>query len=111
MISLMADLLHVHESDGSYSCTFSCGELPADEAIVAAGHEPNGYFWEGLVTYLAPELGAKLELDSEGGMFAAYGTEEVVQQLVDLLRPYLADGQRVASAIAAAETVGFEFDD
>jgi hypothetical protein len=33
--------------DGNHSLSFYCGELPADEAVSAAGHEPNGYFWEG----------------------------------------------------------------
>lgn len=44
-----------------------------DEAISAAGHEPNGYFWEGMVQYLAPGLADQMELDSEAGMFVAYG--------------------------------------
>jgi hypothetical protein len=32
---------------------------------VAAGHEPNGYFWEGLVTYLAPTLPERVYLTFE----------------------------------------------
>lgn len=47
--------------------------VTADESIASAGHEPNGYFWEGVVQYLAPELAEQLELDSEAGMFAAEG--------------------------------------
>ena len=36
---------------GSCSLTFECGDLPADVAAFAAGHVPNGYFWEGVVQY------------------------------------------------------------
>jgi hypothetical protein len=111
MIAFMANLLRIDESDGSFSCTFYCGGLSADEAVIASGHEPNGYFWEGLVQYLAPDLAEQLELDSEGGMFAAYGDRDVIERLRDLLRPYLADGQRVSSVIRDAEAAGFEFDD
>lgn len=111
MIGFMVDLLRVVESDGSFSCTFYCGELPADEAVIASGHEPNGYFWEGLVRYLAPDLAEQLELDSEGGMFTAYGDMDVMERLRELLRPYLADGQRVTSVIRDVEAAGFEFDD
>jgi hypothetical protein len=111
MIGLMTDWLRVDESDGSFSCTFYCGELPADEAVIASGHEPNGYFWEGLVQYLAPDVAEQLELDSEGGMFAAYGDRGVVERLQALLRPYVEDGQRVSSAIRDAEAAGFQFDD
>jgi hypothetical protein len=32
---------------GSCSLTFECGDRPADVAVFAAGHVPNGYFWEG----------------------------------------------------------------
>src|SRR5215467_12558274 len=40
----------------SASLTFECGYLPADAAIFATGHQPNGYFWEGVVEYLAGSL-------------------------------------------------------
>lgn len=96
--------------DGSNSLTFYCGELPADGAISAAGHEPNGYFWEGIVRYLAPAP-EKVELDSEAGMFAAYGDRATLEQLQTLLDPYLDDGERVAVAVREAEASGFKFDD
>lgn len=97
--------------DGSVSLTFYCGELPADGAISAAGHEPNGYFWEGMVQYLAPELAELVELDSEAGMFAAYGERPTLEQLQAIIDPYLDDGERVAVAVREAEASGFQFDD
>ena len=41
---------------GEHSLTFYCGELPVDKEIVLAGHEPNGYFWDGVATFLRPDL-------------------------------------------------------
>jgi hypothetical protein len=101
----------IRDIDGSISLTFYCGELPADEAVRAVGHEPNGYFWEGLVQYLAPTLAEQVELDSEAGMFAAGGDRAVLQQIRALIDPYLDDGARVAAAIRQAEASGFQFDD
>ena len=97
--------------DGSVSLTFYCGELPADGAISAAGHEPNGYFWEGMVQYLAPDLAEQVELDSEAGMFAAYGERATLERLQALIDPYLDDGDRVAVTVREAEASGFQFDD
>lgn len=96
---------------GSSSLTFSCGELPADDAIFASGHEPNGYFWEGVVRYLAPALTARVQLDSEAGMFAAYGDRAVLSELQSLIEDYLDDGERVALTVRDAEAAGFRFDD
>jgi hypothetical protein len=72
----MPDHVKMLDIDGATSLTFYCAELPAGAAISAAGHEPNGYFWEGMVQYLSPELAELLELDdSEAGMFAAMLTD------------------------------------
>ncbi|MBA2955470.1 hypothetical protein GON03_14135 [Nocardioides sp. MAH-18] len=101
----------MHDVDGSVSLTFYCGELPADSAIHAAGHEPNGYFWEGLVQYLAPDVADRVELDSEAGMFAAYGDRSTLERLQTLIDPYLDDAEQVAVAIREAEGSGFSFDD
>ncbi|MGW5190536.1 Imm51 family immunity protein [Kribbella sp. NPDC004138] len=97
--------------DGGHSLTFYCGELPADVAVSAAGHEPNGYFWEGVATVLAPELVHGLELDSEAGMFSAAGQRSDLAQLQTLLEPVLASPDVVREVIARAESEGFEFDD
>lgn len=107
----MPDQISVHNIGGSASLTFNCGQLPADEAVSATGHEPNGYFWEALVQYLAPALAEKLELDSEAGMFAATGDLAILEQLRQLMSPYLDDGERVARTIREAEASGFRLDD
>jgi hypothetical protein len=108
----MADPLRIHESDKyGPSVVFACGGLPADDAIVAAGHEPNGYFWESVARYLVPEQVSALEVDCEAGTFAAYGDRELLQQLRRALSPYIADRARVTDLIARAEAEGFEFDD
>lgn len=101
----------LHDIDGSISLTFYCGELPADGAITASGHEPNGYFWEGMVQYLAPDLANQVELDSEAGMFCAYGDRKVLEQVQTLIDPYLDDGERVGATVREAESSGFQFDD
>ncbi len=103
--------MEVADSDGSFSLTFPCGELPADGAIADAGHEPNGYFWEGMLRYLAPHLAEQVELDAEAGMFAAYGERSTLEDVAALLGSYLDDGQRVAAIIREAEESGFQFDD
>jgi hypothetical protein len=46
------------EIEGEYSLRFDCGDLPADAAVSATGHEPNGYVWEGVATLLAPGAGS-----------------------------------------------------
>jgi len=111
MLPAVPNHMQLVESDGSFSLTFSCGDLPADTAIVATGHEPNGYFWEGMVRYLAPHLAEQVELDAEAGLFAAYGERAALEDVEALLRPYLDEGERVAATIRAAEESGFEFDD
>lgn len=42
--------LSIMKIDGEHSLTFYCGELAVDEEIALAGHEPNGYFWDGVVS-------------------------------------------------------------
>ncbi|KRB75126.1 hypothetical protein ASE01_17355 [Nocardioides sp. Root190] len=110
-MQIVSSQITIHEIDGAFSLTFYCGDLPADEAIVETGHEPNGYFWEGMVQYLAPEIAEQLELDSEGGMFAANGERPALDALQSLIEPYLGDGEKVATVIREAEDSGFAFDD
>ena len=101
----------IHDFDGEHVLSFDCGDLPADPAVTAAGHEPNGYFWEGVVTYLAPELADALELDSEAGMFSAAGQRAQLEQLRGVLEPVLSSSAETAAVIARAESAGFPFDD
>jgi hypothetical protein len=63
---------------GSSSLLFKRGDLPADVAVLAAGHEPNGYFWEGVLQYLAGGLLTQVELDPEAGMFCVRGDRAVL---------------------------------
>lgn len=101
----------MHYFDGDRSLTFYCGEQPADEAISAADHEPNGYFWEGLVRFAWPDLAERLDFDSEAGMFAAGGTPEDLDALKAAIEPVLASSEKVAEIIARADAAGFQFDD
>lgn len=96
---------------GTDTLTFYCGELPADAAISATGHEPNGYFWEGVAAYLDQALAARLELDSEAGMFSASGSRADLEDLQAKLEPLLSGQQDIRGLMTRAEADGFEFDD
>ena len=101
----------IRETAGSFSLTFPCGDLPADDAVTAADHEPNGYFWEGVAQFLAPDLAAVVEFDSEGSMFCAYGDRGPLARLQQVLEPCLTDPASVSQVIRDATAAGFEFDD
>ncbi|MGW2633259.1 Imm51 family immunity protein [Streptomyces chattanoogensis] len=73
--------IRLHDFDGEHSLTLDAGGLGADAAVAAAGHEPNGYFWEGLV------------------------------RLKTAVESVIANPEAVRDIIARAETSGFEFDD
>lgn len=107
----MAYISKILDIDGTHSLTFYCGELPADEAVTEAGHEPNGYFWDRVATFVAGDLIARLELDSEGGMFSASGAASDLNSLQVVLEPLLVDGTLIAEVIRRAADQGFEFDD
>jgi hypothetical protein len=49
MPPIVPDQVNLIDLAGSSSLTFECGNLPADAAVFAAGHEPNGCFWEEVV--------------------------------------------------------------
>ncbi|MFF3787760.1 Imm51 family immunity protein [Streptomyces sp. NPDC001933] len=103
--------LTLHDFDGEHSLTLAAGGLAADAAVVAAGHEPNGYFWEGLVQFAWPDLAERLDFDSEGGMFCALGSLSDLTQLKATLEPVISNSSAVREIVARAETAGFEFDD
>lgn|SRR5689334_21728036 len=108
----MADPLRIHESvDNGPGIVFACGALAVDEAVRAAGHEPNGYFWESVARFGAPAAVAGLDVNCEADLFAAYGDRDLLEQLGKALRPYLNDRARVTDLIKRAEAEGFEFDD
>jgi len=94
-----------------YSLTFYCEDLPTDNAAVAAGRNPNGYFWEGVATFAFPALVKRLELDSEAGMFSAVGTNRDLKRLQKGIEPLLNDPGKLTELLTQAEAAGFEFED
>jgi hypothetical protein len=110
-MAAVPDHMKLIDAAGSSSLTFACGSLPADVAVVVAGHEPNGYFWAGVAEYLAEGLLAQLEVDPEAGMCCVRGDRAVLGQLRDVLEGYLDDPERIAQLIREAAAAGFQFDD
>jgi hypothetical protein len=108
---LVAARATIREDKGSFSLSFPCGELPVDDAVVAAGHEPNGYFWEGVAQFLAPDLADVVEFDSEGSLFCVRGDRGPLARLQQVLEPCLSHPDRVTQVISDATAAGFEFDD
>ena len=101
---------------GEYSLLLEAGTTPVDDLIVELGHEPNGYFWEGVAQFLvsteAPALDGRFDYDPEGGMFCAHGSDRpALAELATLMGAVASDGDRVRQLIAAARVAGFEFDD
>ena len=111
MLGTVPDHTRLIDVAGTSCLLFGCGDLPADAAVLAAGHEPNGYFWEGVLQYLAGGLLTQVELDPEAGMFCARGDRAVLGQLREELEEYLDDPDRIARLIREAEASGFQFDD
>jgi hypothetical protein len=103
--------IRLHDFDGEHSLTFDAGGLAADVAIAAAGHEPNGYFWEGLVRFAWPDIAERLDFDSEAGMFCAVGSSSDLARLKTAVESVITSPETVRDIIARAETSGFEFDD
>jgi hypothetical protein len=111
MMRAVPDRMNLIDVAGSSSLTFACGLLPAEAAVFAAGHEPNGYFWEEVVQYLAAGLLPRIELDSEAGMFCARGDRALLGQLREVLKGYLDNPEKIARLIKEAEASGFQFAD
>ncbi|MFJ5075650.1 Imm51 family immunity protein [Streptomyces sp. NPDC088553] len=103
--------INLHDFDGEYSLTLNAGGLAADAAVAAAGHEPNGYFWEGLVQFAWPDIAEELDFDSEAGMFCAVGSPSDLARLKAALESVVTSPEAVRDIIARAEASGFEFDD
>lgn len=105
------------EQSQSFSLILEVGEAPiAEDAVEASGHEPNGYFWEGvarrLVATEAPELAELVDYDPEGSMFVAYGNDrDALTRLGNLMARVANDADAMTALIEAAEADGFEFDD
>lgn len=92
------------------------GTTDVDEVIEELGHEPNGYFWEGIAQLLvdteAPRLAGRFHYDPEGDMFVANGTDRpALDELATLMTAVATDADRLRRLVALAEERGFEFDD
>ncbi|MFF2329575.1 MULTISPECIES: Imm51 family immunity protein [unclassified Streptomyces] len=103
--------INLHDVDGAHSLTLNAGGLAADAAVAATGHEPNGYFWEGLVRFAWPDIAECLDFDSEAGMFCAVGSPSALARLKTVVESVIASPEAVRDIIARAEASGFEFDD
>ncbi|WP_030327073.1 Imm51 family immunity protein [Streptomyces sp. NRRL B-3229] len=103
--------IRLHDFDGEHSLTFDAGGLAADVAVAAAGHEPNGYFWEGFVRFAWPDIAERLDFDSEAGMVCAVGGSSDLVRLKTAVESVITSPETVRDIIARAETSGFEFDD
>ena len=101
----------IHENAGEFSLTFRCGGLPADAAVRAAGHDPSGYFWEGIATLVAPDIVSALELDSDTESFRAIGLRVDLEELRNKLELLISRPEAIGAALARAEAEGFELHD
>ncbi len=112
----MRPLKLIETDPGTFSLLLTAGETEVDDLIEDLGHEPNGYFWEGVAELLvrteAPALDGRFDLDPEGGMFCAYGTDRAaLEELATLMSAVTNSGKRLREIVALAESTGFEFDD
>lgn len=103
-------------SPGSYSLLLNAGTTDVDDVIEELGHEPNGYFWEGIAQLLvsteAPALEGRFSYDPEGDMFVAYGPDrDALVELSTLMSAVATDAERARQLITSAKADGFEFDD
>ncbi|MET9695196.1 Imm51 family immunity protein [Streptomyces sp. NPDC006514] len=103
--------MNLHDFDGEHSLTMYAGGLAADAAVVAAGYEPNGYFWEGLMRFAWPDVAERLDFDSEAGMFCATGSLGDLTRLKTVVESVITSPDAIADIIGRAATSGFEFDD
>ncbi|GHJ44622.1 hypothetical protein Cs7R123_19640 [Catellatospora sp. TT07R-123] len=112
----MTPLKLIETDAGKYSLLLNAGTTEVDELIEELGHEPNGYFWEGVarlvVEHEAPDLDGRFGYDPEAGMFCAYGTDRAaLAELGELLGGVATDGDRLRALVALAQATGVEFDD
>lgn len=101
---------------GKYSLLLNAGTTDVDALVEELGHEPNGYFWEGvarlLVSTQAPALEGRFSYDPEAGMFCAYGQDRsALDELAARMAVVATDPDRLRELIALAAVNGFEFDD
>jgi hypothetical protein len=109
--------LRLLETDrGNFSLLLDVGTTDVDELVDELGHEPNGYFWEGVAQFLikteAPNLEARFLFDPEADMFCARGGDRTaLEELGALMSAVATDRNRMRTLIESATDAGFEFDD
>jgi hypothetical protein len=106
----------IETSTGNYSLLLNAGTTQVDATIEELGHEPNGYFWEGVAQLLirdeAAALDGRLKFDPEAGMFCAYGQDpDALEELGNLMSTVATDPARLRTLVTQAKATGFEFDD
>ncbi|WP_026412733.1 Imm51 family immunity protein [Actinomadura oligospora] len=112
----MTPLKLIETSPGSFSLLLNAGTTQVDALVEQHGHEPNGYFWEGvarfLVTTEAPSLEGRFSYDPEAGMFCAYGRDRpALEELATLLAPTTTTPTRMTTLLKAAQAANHDFDD
>jgi len=116
MVGIVFDPLQVFDGESHATLSLSSGGLPADKEIVSLGHEPNGYFWEGVAVFLlqrdVPELIGSFRFDSDVNEFVVHSVDRVaLERLGALMAPYVRNPDLIRLLVNDAEIVGFEFDD
>ncbi|MEU7820160.1 Imm51 family immunity protein [Catellatospora sp. NPDC049133] len=112
----MTPLDLIETEPGQYSLLLDAGTTSVDGLVEELGHEPNGYFWEGvaqlLVRHEAAALDGRFSSDPEGGMFCAYGTDRAaLEELGARMAAVANDPDRMRELMTLAAATGFEFDD
>ncbi|GAB3286146.1 Imm51 family immunity protein [Kineosporia babensis] len=112
----MKPLKLLETTPGKYSLIMSTGGLPTDEAVSRSGHEPNGYFWDGVAEWVirnqVPEVKGRVNSDSEAGMYCAYGTDrEALATLGEAMARVANAPDTLLALITEAKNAGIEFDD
>ena len=100
---------------GRYSLWLETG-TDVDDVIRELGHEPNGYFWEGIADLLvaseAVSLKGRFSSDPEAGAFCAYSDDRsVLEDLAARLSKVATEAVRLRQLVDLAAATGFEFDD
>jgi hypothetical protein len=113
---IVKPLRMIETSPGAYSLLLDAGTTDVDEVIEQLGHEPNGYFWEGIAQLLvdaeAPHLAGRFGYDPEGDTFVAHGSDRpALDELATLMTAVATDAERLRQLVALAADRGFEFDD
>lgn len=98
----------------TYSLALDLDDVGAASSVFeAAGKYGNGHSWEGVarsaIREEAPELGGKIEFDSEGSMFwASAKQEEPLRRLGVLMSEAVRDHARLRRYLAAGDPDWFD---